>query len=192
MNAERKREQEKANAWQKTSVQIIHRVRVGVLVFGVLMVAWLFVKNMGFPRNVEETLPACVITEGGKVRSCEVSLKGEITNYPFKKDEYGMEDWIKVWFGDQWLVEFEYYHGTFDYTVADAYWSGDTVSGMMSRKRDLVILELDVKTIFQQEESQRCVLIAPAQNPETAMELFRQVAPEELINSMEWVKKIKG
>ena len=88
-------------------------------------------------------------------------------------------------------MEFEYYHGTFDYTIGSSYWSGDNVAGLMSRSRDVVIVELDVKTIFPERGSQRCVLIAPAQDEPTALELLRQVSPDELISALEWVKKIR-
>lgn len=192
MDEHRKRMQEEANIWQKTSVRIIQWVRIGMLVLGIFMLAVLVVQDLGFPKNVDETLSACVITESGEVLSCEVSLKGEVTNYPFKKDRYGMEDSIKVWFGDRWLVEFEYDHGTFDYTIGDAYWSGDTVAGVMRRKRDVLFVEMDVKTIYPEMESQRCVLVAPAKNEGDALNLLHTVSPEKLINSLEWVKKIKG
>jgi len=155
-------------------------------------VAWLFIKNMGFPQNVDENLPACLIMQDGEVLSCEVSLKGEVTNYPFKKDNYGMEDWVKVWFGDRWLVEFAYYHGTFEYMIGDAYWSGDTVEGLMSRNRDLLFLELDVKMLLPEMESQRCVLVAPATEKAEALKLLQAVSPEDLLHSLQWVKKIKG
>ena len=88
MDEHRKQMREEAKQWQNTSVRIIHWVRIGVLVFGILMTAILFVRNVGLPKNVEETLPACVIAENGEVFSCEVNLKGEVTYYPFEKDKY--------------------------------------------------------------------------------------------------------
>jgi len=109
-----------------------------------------------------------------------------------EKDKYGMDDRVKVWFGDRWLVEFEYYLGTFDYTVADAYWDGDTVEGLMTRDRDLVILALDVKMLFPEMASQRCVLVAPAENNVDALDMLESASSENLIPSLNWIEKSKG
>lgn len=188
MESERRQTQEEAEQWQNTSIRIIHRVRLGIALCFLLGVGWLFIRNVGFPKNVDEALPACVITSGGEVISCEIVLKGEVTSYPFQSDKYGMDDRVKVWFKDRWLVELEYYHGTFAYAIADDRRYDDTVSAMMSRNRDMLIMELDVKTIFPEKESQRCVLIAPAESKSIALEQFSSVPAKELINALAWVQ----
>lgn len=192
MDEHRKQMQKQAERWQGTSIRILRRVRYSVLIFAAIAVICMFIANLGFPKNVEERLPACVITENGEMLNCEIVLRGEVTDYIVKKAKYGMEDRVKVWFGDRWLVEFEYYHGTSEYAIADAYWDGNTVEGLMSRKRDLLILELDAKMLFPEMDSQRCVLVAPGENGQGAIEILRNVCPEELITSLKWIEKIKG
>jgi len=192
MEEHRRQMQEDAQRWQKSAVRIVNSVRIGVLVLGALVVLCMVIVNLGIPKEVEENLPAWVITESGEALPCEISLRGEVTDYIAKKDKYGMDDRVKVWFGDRWLVEFEYYHGTFDYTVADAYWDGDTVEGLMTRDRDLVILALDVKMLFPEMASQRCVLVAPAENNVDALDMLESASSENLIPSLNWIEKSKG
>ena len=110
---------------------------------------------VGFPKNIEQTVEACVYTEGGEQLSCQLLITGEATTYPFRnRVEYS----IKA-FSDHVLVSEMNYD-----TKRQAYGYCNTYrfTGIKDIQNDVLMVEMDLSTLFPEQESQRCVISAPA------------------------------
>ena len=151
----REQMQKEAEQWQGTAVKIIQRFRYGIAAVAVLGLLILFVRNLGFPRQIDESYTASVITENGQMLECIVELRGEITEYPLNKDKSGVEDHAVV-----------YANGTRVLTVS---FHGDKSRGflvtqnhravcVLSVDRKTMFLETDVMHLIPDMESQRCLV----------------------------------
>lgn len=147
--------QKEAVQWQEKSVKIIRAVRYGVLIFVVLGVLILFLCNLGFPKEIDETIPAAVITEDGQIMECTLEIRGEVTDYPLNKNKAGMNDNVVIYANGMRLLLVSLY--------------GDRSSGciciqnqnavcVMSVHRDAMLLETDLRNIFPDMEDQRCLV----------------------------------
>lgn len=150
----REQMQKEMEQWQKKSVKLIQGVRYGVLVFGILVILVLFLRNLGFPKEIHETLPATVITESGQTLECTLEIRGEVTDYPLNKDKAGADDKVVIYANEKRLVEVYCKQGG-GYMFAQR---GDTVC-ILGARRNVVLLETDVENIFPDMESQRCLLV---------------------------------
>ncbi len=151
----RKQMQKEAEQWQGTAVKIIQSVRYGVLLFACLGVLVLLLRNVGFPKQIDERLPVYLVTENGDLlfRAMWVDIRGEITNYPLNQDKSGMDDQVVIYANGKRLVQV-YCDQDGEYLFAQ--W-GDTVC-VLSRQRDQILLETDLQYIFPDMESQRCLI----------------------------------
>lgn len=151
----REQMQKEAEQWQKKSVRLIQGVRYGVLIIGVLVILVLFLRNLGFPKKINETLPATVITESGQTLECTLEIRGEITDYPLNKNKFSMDDSVTVYVNGKRLLLVGF--------------RGDRNSGfivtqnknavcLMSLRWDVMVLETDIQNIFPDMESQRCLV----------------------------------
>ena len=146
--------QKEAEQWQGTSVKLIQRVRYGILIAACLGVLILFLRNVGFPKQIEEHLGTYIITEEGLLfRAMGVDIRGEITEYPLNKDKYGMDDQVVIYANGNRLVQVLYAQEG-EYLFARR---GDTVC-ILSKTRDMILLETDLKNIYPDMESQRCLI----------------------------------
>ena len=149
----REQMQKEAEQWQEKSVRLIQGIRYGVLIIGVLVILVLFLRNLGFPKEINETLPATVITESGQTLECTLEIRGEVTDDPLNKDKAGLDDKVVIYANEKRLVEV-YYKQDGEVLFARR---GDTVC-LLKTQRDAMVLETDIKTIFPDMESQRCLV----------------------------------
>lgn len=149
----REQMQKEAEQWQKKSVRLIQGIRYGVLALGILFVLVLFLRNLGFPKEINETLPATVITESGQTLECTLEIRGEVTDYPLNKDKAGVDDKVVIYVNEKRLVEVYYKQGGENLFAR----RGDTVC-LLKTQWDAMVLETDIKTIFPDVESQRCLV----------------------------------
>lgn len=150
----REQMQKEAEQWQDTSVKIIQRVRYGILIVACLGVLILFLRNVGFPKQVDEHLSTYIITEDGTLfRAMGVDIRGEITYYPLNQDKCGMDDQVAIYANGKRLVQI-YCDQDGEYLFAQR---GDTVC-VLSRQRDQILLETDLKNIYPDMVSQRCLI----------------------------------
>lgn len=151
----REQMRQEAEQWQKKSVRLIWGVRYGVLALGILVVLVLFLRNLGFPKAINEVIPATVITEAGQTLECTLELRGEITNYPLNRNKFGMDDSVTVYVsGNRLLVVSFNVDRSTGFIVAQ----NRNAVCMMSLRRDAVILETDIQNLFPDMESQRCLV----------------------------------
>lgn len=158
----REQMQAEAEQWQKTSVKLVRGIRYGVLILGLLVVLVLFLRNVGFSREINEMYTAAVIIEGGQQLECTVEIRGEVTNYPLNRDKAGADDKVVIYANKKRLVEVYYKQGG-EYLFAQR---GDTVC-IMTPQRDAVVLETDLQNIFPEMESKRCLLVSNYANANT-------------------------
>ena len=158
----REQMRKEAERWQGTAVKLIKDVRYGVLILGILVVFVLFLRNMGFSRDINETYTAAVIMKGGQLLECTVEIRGEVTEYPLNKYKIGKDDKVVVYANGNRMVEVYYKQGR-EYLFAQR---GDTVC-IMATQRDAVVLETDLRNIFPEMESNRCLLVSNYANANT-------------------------
>lgn len=149
----REQMQREAEQWQAKSIILIRIVRYGVLTLGILVVLVLFLRNLGFPKEIHETLPATVITESGQTLECTLEIRGEVTDYPLNKDKAGADDKVVIYANEKRLVEAYYKQGGENLFAR----RGDTVC-LLKTQRDAMVLETDIQNIFPDMESQRCLV----------------------------------
>ena len=148
----RQKEMEKP---QDASVKIIRYVRYGIAAMALLGLLIIFVQNLGFPEQISETVPAFVITAEGQTLDISITLRGEVTNYPFKPGKMSMGDQITVFIGESdeklmRLVPVEmdqlYYSRTEDAVC------------VLSCDRSHLLLETDLQKLFPDMESGTCLV----------------------------------
>lgn len=150
----REQMKKEAEQWQGTAVKIIQSVRYGVLLFACLGVLILLLRNVGFPKQIDEHLSTYIITEDGTLfRAMGVDIRGEITYYPLNQDKRGMDDQVVIYANGNRLVRI-YCKQDGEYLFAQR---GNTVC-VLSRQRDEILLETDLQHIFPDMESQRCLI----------------------------------
>lgn len=151
----REQMQKEAEQWQGTSVKIIQRVRYGILIAACLGVLILFLLNLGFPKEVNETLPALVITEDGQTLECTLEIRGEVTNYPLNQSKFGIDDQVTIYANGNRILLVSYNgDGETGYICTQ----NQNAVCVMAAQRNAVILETDVQNIFPELESQRCLV----------------------------------
>ena len=149
----REQMQKKAEQWQGTSVKIIQAVRYGVAALVLLGLLILLVQNLGFPEEINEMLQASVITADGQTLDISLTLRGEVTNYPFKAGKRSMGDQITVYANGTEIRILQLVPGeTFFFGR-----KGDTVC-FLSFQRDQLLLETDLQKLFPDMESGTCLV----------------------------------
>ena len=135
-------------------------------------IAGLIVSFVGFPKEIEEIVSACVYTESGETISCEVQVKGEVTTYLFRENVWYD---ISVYRDHILIVELEYDTEDGEYAYQQTYRS----TGVKNVDRDALLVEMDVHTLFPGMEHQRCVLSIPAMNKNAAIEILMDEAVQQ-------------
>lgn len=149
----REQMQKEAEQWQGTSVKIIQLFRYGVAAVAILGLLVIFMQNLGIPKQVHETIPASVITADGQTLDISLTIRGEVTNYPFKSDKYSMGDQLTVSVSGsgQRIVQL---------VPTDTFFFGsrnDTVC-ILNYERNHLILETDLQHLFPNMESELCLV----------------------------------
>lgn len=151
----REKMQKEAEQWQGTSVKLIQCVRYGVVAVAILGLLILFVQNLGFPKQIDETHPAAVITADGQVLDISLTIRGEITHYPFTTGKYSLGDQLTVFVSgsNQKIIQvnpaFEegFFFGQRDGTV-----------GILTYDTDQLLLETDIQSLFPDMDSGTCLV----------------------------------
>ena len=151
----REQMQKDAQVWQEKSVKLIQYIRYGVLAVGFLVVAVMFLTNLGFPREVKETLPAVVMTEDGQMMECTLELRGEVTKYPLKKDVFGKDDSVTVYANGKRILLVSLYG---DHSSGFICTQNQKAVCLLSVQLDQILLETDLQSIFPEMESQSCLV----------------------------------
>ena len=149
----REQMQKEAEQWQGSAVKIIQRFRYGVAAAAILGLLVIFVQNLGFPKQINETIPAAVITADGQTLDVSLTIRGEVTNYPFNSEKYSQGDHLVIFVteSNQRLLQLvpsgDYFFGS----------RGDSVC-VLSRQRDHLLLETDLQNLFPDMESGTCLV----------------------------------
>lgn len=190
----REQMQKEADQWQNKSVKLVQGLRCGMLIFGILVVVMMLLFNLGFPREVNEALPAIVITEDGQTLECSVEIRGEVTVYPLNPGKYAMEDSFQFFVNGNRLGGVYYWTSDGCDFMFSRHHYQNTTTCIMSVQRDLVCLETDVQRIFPEMDRQRAVVVTGARNAEEARNLLMQVTvpskyadeANELLSDFRW------
>lgn len=147
----RKQMQQEAVQWQKTSVKIIQGIRYGVLIFGILLVAVMFLVNLGFPKKVNTTCQAMVVTAEGDTLEATVELKGQMTNYPLNGSKHSLDDTIIVYLNGIRILELN---------PTDEFFFGKSrgSAAVLSHDLDSLILETNIQNFFPELDSGTCLV----------------------------------
>ncbi len=165
--------QKEAEAWQKKSVKLIQIIRYSVLIFGILVVLILFLRNLNFPKGVDNTYAGVTVyTESGEIFTCDLRMTGTISDYPFAKGKFALSDELTVFVNGKRILTFT---PRIDKETGSVYGtSGDCVFGM-TLDRSLFFLESEVREILPEAEtSERCLLIRLAVDKEHALLTLRE------------------
>ena len=156
-----------------------------------ILIVVLAVSFMGRSKKLETTLDACVLTESGEVRTCEVYIKGELNLYPLRHDR-------------DYLYTEPLGTGVRGISVNGKPGIGELYAGedhkdlligvnqrgifFMDREGSRMFAEMDASYLFPDMESQRCVVAAPARNLEELKQLLEgQVLPEIHWEKFSWL-----
>ena len=96
----REKMRKEAQLWHPKAVKLIRAVRYAVAALAILAVAVLFVRNLGFPEEVDRQVYAYVKTEQGEILECSLNLRGSVTVYPLHSGKFSKEDHITVYAGE--------------------------------------------------------------------------------------------
>jgi len=151
----REQTQKDAQQWQGTAIKLIQRVRCGIAAVAVIGLLVLVLQNVGFPKTVDETHTASVITEGGQQLECLVELRGEVTEYPLNREKYGMDDSVVIYANGTRLLSVSF-HG--DRSTGFVVTQNQRAVCALAVHRQAMFLETDVKNLFPELESQRCLV----------------------------------
>lgn len=151
----REQTQKESEQWQGTAIKIIQRFRYGVAAVAILGLLVLFVQNLGFPKQIDETYPASVITADGKTLDISLTIRGEVTNYPFKSEKYNLGDQITVSVSgsNQQIIRLIP-------ALAEGFFFGqrDDAVGILTYERDQLLLETDLQSLFPDMQSGTCLV----------------------------------
>ena len=149
----REQMQAEAEQWKATSVKLIQRIRYGVAAAALLGLLILFVRNLGFPEQINETIPASVMTADAQTLDVSLTIRGEVTNYPFQSEKMSKGDQITVFVTEsnqrilQLVPSEDYFFGS----------RGGSVC-ILNRQRDHLLLETDLQYLFPNMESEICLV----------------------------------
>lgn len=152
----REQMQKEAQQWPGTSVKIIQSVRYGVAAIAILGLLILFVQNIGFPKEILETHPASVLTADGQLLDISLTIRGEVTHYPFQSGKFHPSDQITVFAGGSnqeiiRLVPADPLEGCF-------FGSTDKAVCILNPERDHLLLETDIQNLFPDMQSGTCLV----------------------------------
>ena len=152
----REQMRKEAEQWQGTAVKIIQRVRYGVAAVAIFGILILFVQNLGFPKQIHDTIPVAVITADGQILDTSLTIRGEITHYPFQSGKISMGDNIVVSVSGSEqsiirLIPTVLLEGSF-------FGSTDEAVCILSQEREHLLLETDIQHLFPDMESGICLV----------------------------------
>jgi len=163
----------------------------------VLMIAFLamlLVSWMGSTKNIETTLNACLLTEDGEVLNCQVYIKGELNRYPLR---HGADYFYTEPLGTGVRgISINGRPGIGELYCNDSHetlliGASDRGVYFMDRKASLMFAETDLKYVFPELDSKRCVVAAPASNLEEMKQLLEgQPIPKYHWERFAWLMEI--
>lgn len=178
--------QKEAERWQETAVKIIRRFRYGILIFAVLGIAVLLLRNLGFPQEVKHVYgDVTIFTESGDILSCTVRIEGETTRYPFAKNKYSLSDQLTVYVDNKRMLAFT---PGIDPETGSVYAVSKDVVFAMTPDGNRILLETNLQKIYSEMDSQRCLLVCPGGGREYALlNLQERIGiPQQLKERFAW------
>lgn len=140
---------------KRSSVKIIQWFRYGVAAAALLGLLIIFVQNLGIPKQIHETLPASVITADGQMLDISLTIRGEVTNYPFRSGKHNQGDQLTVSVSESGsqLIRLTP-------ALGDGFFFGqrDGTVGILTYERDQLLLETDLQRLFPDMESGTCLV----------------------------------
>jgi len=173
--------------WEKQARKIVFGLRKGVLIYCILVMALLFLYNLGILEKVDKFLPAAVAAEDGGSYTCDIRIIGEATRYPVKEflcgHSYRGSGEVTVYANGQRLAIVSLDGGDPDHAGGYNY----PATCVLRRDLESAFAETDVQRVFPEQESQRCIIVAPACNAEGAIALLKkQGLPEAWQTAFQW------
>lgn len=136
----------------------------------------LLVSFIGFPKELDETVEACVYTESGEAIAGQVRIDGEVTRYPFK----GYEQYdLDVYWESVRIFKLQNISSKAPY----AYWQTYRLTSINDIQKEILVVETDIQVLFPERESQRCLIVSPTVDMETAMKIVKDSAASETIKA---------
>jgi len=151
-----------------------------IVLLGILVC--LVVSFVGIPKDLEETVDACVYTESGETFPCQLRITGEVTTYPFRKNK---EYVISVYREHILVSEMHYNTAKQRYAYCQTY----RFTGIKDIEQDVLLVEMDLQTLYPEMESQRCMIVSPVLKHREAMEIINSVDYDEYKNPFSWVSR---
>lgn len=145
-------------------VKIWRRMDTIGSVIMLIVLGCLVISFIGIPKEIDEIVDACVYTEHGETLHCEIQIKGEVTNHPFRNySEYS----ICAYRDNILLSEMQYNTAKQQYGYCQQY----RFTGIKDILNDVLVIETDLNYLYPNMETQRCMIVAPAQERDTAMDI---------------------
>ena len=175
--------------WEKRSAKIILGLRKGILIYCILVMVLLFLYNVGFQKDIEQTLDAFVITEEGESFPCEIYMTGKVTEYPLKnlvrrRRGYAYSGEITVQISGKRIGILN-----FDLSGIDHARGSDHISVFLLRRdRSVFLAHTDAQEFFPELDSQSCVIAAPAEKASEVLAYLQDsLLPEDFLETCQWI-----
>lgn len=150
----------------------------------VLIFALVILSLIGFPKEIHQTREAILYTESGKTLSCDIEIQGDVTRYPLKgKSSYDLEASCNGVF----FAYLGYDPEKQQYCITTTTPENTTI---LDIPNDVLVAQLDLSSLFPEQERQRCILVSPVMELEKALELVDRAAQDrpELAESFAWAE----
>ena len=106
-----------------------------------IVIAGMLIRNIGFSEEIDQQSKAAVLLENGETLTCDVQVRGEMTQYPLKKDKAALVEQLSIWCGDRLVVEFQNISGALAFSASYRY------TGILNREEGWLLAELDGKIV---------------------------------------------
>ena len=147
-----------------------------------IVIAGMLIRNIGFSEEIDQQSKAAVLLENGETLTCDVQVRGEMTQYPLKKDKAALVEQLSIWCGDRLVVEFQNISGALAFSTSYRY------TGILNREEGWLLAELDGKTILPEKAGMRCLILLPDGNRESALRILDGInLPAEYETAFSWL-----
>lgn len=164
-------------------MKILKRIGMGLLVILLVIgIGKIVYDAVNLPKRIPigQTMSGFVLAENGESYTCDVRIDGEMVLYPFEdgQSQFNGNADGGIWINGKFETTYMVFLPSND--SAYAHWPSDSGGAMMSRNCDLFVASKDLQSIFPDEESMRCIVVAPANDEAEAKALLKQLTAEEL------------
>lgn len=156
--------------------------KIWILLLVLLVTLLIFYDSICNPDSVriDNTLPACILTQDGNIYTSYVKINGEVLRYRFSNGTSQFFGDIEggIWINDYFLTTYMIVLPTNDSQFA--HWPLETGGCMMDLSGELFVGSLDLQQIFPDEKSQQCVIVAPATEKSDALSVLSSLSRQDL------------